>query len=186
MKTTFKPTRGHNYHVLHESKTGMSRLECWSICGDHFMSAKRGNHQPTCPGCTQLDNPLRLKPEERQYLADAARLNPWRDAPKSKAHYSLRDLDFITVDAKLTRRGAILAEDFELGAAPMADAHGLMHMREPLAMSSKCAVPTWNQDKVIGYSVTLVGASEMTVDRYEKLRKVNEDVVVTCLACLAK
>lgn len=178
MKTTFKAKRGHVWHVVHETKTGMARSHAWVLCGQFYDVGERGGHQPTCPGCCKLDNPLTLSSEERAILQDAARIKGWRDAPtRSKAFQRLVQVDYVTADASLTRRGAILVEDFDLGPVPLADVGGLVHSRRPLARRPVC---------LGGLDPVLDGTEDMTTERYAKLRKVQDQVMVTCLQCLAR
>ncbi len=175
MKTSFIPTRGHNYHVVHETKTGSMRRRAYTLCGDYFESGELSTHQPTCPNCKKLDNPLLLGSEMIQYLRDVATIVPWRDAPKNATFHALVERDYITIDVKLTRRGQILVEDFTLGAVPLSDIDKLVHARKPLDKYPLCQKNGRLQD-----------ANDMTVSRYEKLRKLEESIVVTCLSCLGK
>lgn len=175
MKTTFKPVRGHNYHVVHETKTGTARKSCHTICGEYFESGERATHRPTCPACVKLDNPLLLSSEDRQFLSTVVQLGIWRDAPKSKSFHNLVACDYINNNNRITRRGLVLADDWKLGPVPMQDVAGIVHVRKPLDMYPVCEK-----------NGRLEGVDEMTVSRYEKLRKVQSDLVVSCLSCLGK
>lgn len=175
MKTAFKAHRGHVYHVVHETKTGSSRKSAWTICGEHFESGERSTHQPTCPNCVKLDNPLTLAPEDRQYLQTVIHLGRWKDAPKAKSFQRLRERDYLDADVRLTRRGAVLAEDWNGSPVPMVDADGVVHARKPLDIYPLCQKNGRLQD-----------VDQMTVSRYEKLRKLEESIVITCLSCLGK
>jgi hypothetical protein len=187
MKTSFKSDRGHNYHVIHETKTAGARKSAYTLCGEFIERGEASTRQPTCPNCKKLDNPLSLTLDMINYLNTVATFTPWRDPPKSKAYHALVERDYITPGVALTRRGQVLVEDFELGAVPLADASGIVHARQPLGLSSVCADPVLRgTSSRVEYSITLVGADNMTVSRYEKLRKVHDDVVVTCISCLGK
>lgn len=175
MKTAFKAYRGHVYHVVHETKTGSARKSCWTICGEHFEDGERSTHQPTCPHCARLDNPFDLNHEDLSYLRAIVDLGKWKDAPRAKSFHRLLDRDFIDKDVRLTRRGDILADDWRLGPVPLPDAHGVVHTRSPLRGSANCS-----------QSILLDGHDGMSMSRYQKLRKVEEITVVTCLACLGK
>lgn len=176
MKTTFIPTRGQRYHVIHETKTGAARTHAWTICGREFNAGERSTRQPTCPDCVVLDNPLTLTSDMITYLTNIVEFSTkrWKDAPRNTA-YHLIELDFITPAIHLTRRGNVLVEDFERGAVPMQDASGVFHTREPLGMYPRCQK-----------NGRLEHVDAMTVSRYEKLRKLEGDVMVTCLECLSK
>jgi hypothetical protein len=176
MKTAFKPSRGRVYHVVHETKTGSARKSAWTICGQHFEDGERSTHQPTCPECAKLDNPLMLSQEDRQYLQAIIQLGKWKDAPKAKSYERLRERDLIDANVRLTRRGSILAEDWSpAGPVPMPDTEGVVHARAELDMYPRCAK-----------NGRLDGVNQMSVSRYEKLRKLEEIAVITCLSCLGK
>lgn len=174
MKTTFKPTRGHNYHVVHETKTGAARKSCYTICGEYFESGERATHRPTCPHCVKLDNPLLLPPEDRQFLKTVVELGIWRDAPKSKSFHALVERDLLNTNNKLTRRGHVLAEDWTTGPVPMQDEHGIVHTRHPLAPAAQCT------------GLRLQDVDKMTLSHYEKLRKIEDSLVISCISCLGK
>lgn len=182
MKTTFVPTRGHNYHVVHETKTAGARKSCWTLCGEYFADGEKSTHRPTCPDCVKLDNPLSLTREMIEYVRDAARLTPWRDAPRDRTFRWLLERDYVDKDAALTRRGLVLVEDLTLGAVPLADGFGVVHARRPLSAFSACMTIMSDTSP----DVMLEGVDDMFLSRYAKLRKVEEDCVITCLVCLAK
>lgn len=195
MKTSFKAARGHNYHVVHESKTGAAHKACWTVCGQYFERGERSNHQPTCPNCVRVDNPLMLPLSVRVFFEDVAATHRRRDAPRDKTMATLLDLDLVSVDVGtgllLTRRGQILAEDLTAGAVPMTDVRGVVHARRAFGVSSRCNRATMpshidNESVPITNTVTLEGVKTMTVERYGKLREVNKDLVITCLECLGK
>jgi hypothetical protein len=173
MKTTFVPTRGHHYHVIHETQTAGARVHARTICENYFPSGERSTRQPTCPDCVRLDNPLTLSLNTIEYLRAVATFKPWRDPPRNATYRRLVEIDLITTDVALTRRGAILAEDFTLGPVPMAAVSGIVHARKPLSDQPYC-----------GMGGALVDTLEMTVSRYEKLRKLEDSVTVTCLTCI--
>ncbi len=175
MKTSFVPNRGHNHHVVHETKTQGWRTRAWTLCGQYFDDGTLSTGQPTCPQCKRLDNPLTLTRDMIEYLRDVITIVPWRDAPRSKAFHALVERDFITPDKALTRRGAVLAEDLERFAVPLQHPDGLVHARKPLEMYPVCQS-----------NGRVEGADDMTVSRYEKLRKLEESIVVTCIRCLGK
>lgn len=175
MKTAFKPHKGRVYHVVHETKTGAARKSAFTICGEYFESGERSTHQPTCVECVKLDNPLLMPAEDRQYLQTIIQLGKWKDAPRAKSFERLRDRDILDPHVKLTRRGSILAEDWSTGPVPMPDIEGIVHARAPLDIYPVCQK-----------NGRLAGVNEMTVSRYEKLRKLEEATVITCLLCLGK
>ncbi len=176
MKTAFKPSRGRVYHVVHETKTGASRKSAFTICGEYFEEGERSTHQPTCVECVKLDNPLMLTTEDWQFLQTVIHLGKWKDAPKAKSFERLRDRDFLDSNVRLTRRGSILAEDWgPAGPVPLPDKDGVVHTRTPLAIYPLCQK-----------NGRLEGVNQMTVSRYEKLRKLEETSVITCLSCLGK
>jgi len=175
MKTSFVPKRGHNYHIIHETKSPGWRARAWTLCGEYFDSGELSTRQPTCPNCKKLDNPLTLSTEMIQYLRDVITLKPWRDAPRSKAFHALVERDYITADKVLTRRGQVIVEDIERFAVPLQHPDGLIHARKPLDMYPMCQS-----------NGRVEGADDMTVSRYEKLRKLEETLVVTCIRCLGK
>ena len=109
-------------------------------------------------------------------LRDAARINRWSDPPRhSKAFQRLVQLDYITPGAVLTRRGAILVKDFDLGPVPLTGLDGITHARVALDGTQAC-----------DHMKHLADAEGMTTERYAKLRKVQDHVVVTCFQCLAR
>jgi hypothetical protein len=175
MKTTYKVKRGHVWHVVHETKTGQARVSAYTLCGSNYEHGERSTRQPTCPNCCKLDNPLTLTSEERVILKDAARINRWQDAPRhSRAFQRLVQVDYITPDAQLTRRGLILMEDYDLGPVPLADLSGLVHSRVALGGTQAC-----------DHMRHLADADKMTTERYAKLRKISDQVMVTCIQCIA-
>lgn len=186
MKTTFKPTRGHNYHVVHETKTGSARKNCYTICGEYFESGERATHRPTCPNCVKLDNPLLLPSEDRQFLKTVVEMGIWRDAPKSKSFHNLVACDYINNNNRITRRGLVLADDWKTGPVPMQDVAGLVHAREPLGALPRCDTRIAAPLNANNQSYTLEGVADMTVSRYEKLRKLEDSLVISCISCLGK
>jgi hypothetical protein len=175
MKTAFKPHKGRVYHVVHETKTGAARKSAFTICGEYFEDGERSTHQPTCVECVKLDNPLTMSAEERRYLQTVIHLGRWKDAPRAKSLERLHERDFLNSNIQLTRRGDILADDWRTAPVPMPDIEGIVHARAPLDIYPICQK-----------NGRLAGVDEMTVSRYEKLRKLEETVVVTCLLCLGK
>ncbi len=176
MKVSFKAFRGHNYHIVHETKTGHMRKSCWTICDEYFDSGERSNRSPTCPNCVALDNPLKMLGSTisvMQLLATKAEnIVPARSTQARE----LLKRDYINAEGELTRRGMILAEDYTLGAIPMQGTDGLMHARLPLYNTARCS-----------HAIKCPDAEDMTVSRYEKLRKVYAEnpPVITCLECLS-
>lgn len=175
MKTTYKADRGHVIHVVHETKSKVDNGTCWTLCGEYFHSGTRDNKTPTCPKCLKYDNPLLLTPRARGHLstvaapADISGFNGGRGALEE-----LIRSDYLDHDGTLTRRGAILAEDFILDhGVPLPDGRGLMHARSALYASPKC-----------DNTMKLPDAHHMTTRRYGQLRKIEDDVLITCLRCL--
>jgi hypothetical protein len=175
MKTAFKPHKGRVYHVVHETKTGAARKSAFTICGEYFEEGERSTHQPSCVECVKLDNPLTLATEDWQFLQTVIHLGKWKDAPKAKSFERLRERDYLDNNVRLTRRGQILAEDWNIGPVPMPDDQGVVHARTPLAIYPICQK-----------NGRLAGTNQMSVSRYEKLRKLEESTVITCLSCLGK
>ena len=173
MNDTFKPTHGHNYHVVHETKTGMGVTSCHALCKVFFEHGTRGKRRPTCTACMKLDNPLLLTVDDRKFFATVVTLGVWRDAPKARSFHRLVASDYLDADAKLTRRGRVLADDWKLGPVPMQDADNIVHARAPLDMYPRC--------KKNG---RLADVNAMTLSNYEGLRKVEGSLVISCLACL--
>ena len=182
MKTTFKVKRGHVWHVVHETKTQYARNSAWTLCGQYYAEGERGARTPTCPGCLKFDNPLTLSREEREILRDAARISKWKDPPRrTHAFEQLVKRDYITAEAALTRRGAILVEDFDLVPVPLSATDGLVHARGPLLGYPRCHRARQEPTP----PPNLIDATAMTTERYSKLRKVCDQVIVTCFQCLA-
>jgi len=176
VKNSYKVKRGRVWHIIHETKTGYARNSAWTLCGQHYKAGERSARQPTCPGCLQIDNPLRFSGDMRTFINDAVSIKNWKDA-SPLIREPLVQADFVTPQNKLTRRGAILAEDFTEGAVPMQDRAGVVHTRNPLRRRPRCSG---------ALDTVLPGTDCMTTDRYAKLRAANQDLVVTCLQCLAK
>lgn len=176
MKTTFKAAKGHVYHVVHETKTGFARVQCWTLCGTHFEQGQRSNRAATCPKCLEVDNPTTLRPDERRVFQTIACKEPWPlGGMPNKARHRLMERDLITIDNQLTRRGEILAHDFHDGAVPLADGRGIIHARLPLADHAKC-------DRNIHFGA----AHQLTVVRYERMREPEIAMMVTCISCLGE
>ena len=175
MKFSFKPKRGHNYHIVHETKTGLQRKSAWTLCDEFFGNGERGQHQPTCPTCVRLDNPLDWPDGMLPFFQTLVELGPWAEARRSSFFQQLLRRDYIDKDFAFTRRGQVLVMDWELAPVPMVETSGIVHARRPLMPSPLC-------DR----SIKLSDAPYMTLSRYERLRKVEDQLVITCLACLGK
>lgn len=175
MKFSFKPTRGHNHHIVHETKTGLARKSAWTLCGEYFEDGERGQHQPTCPHCSKLDNPLLLPQEVWEFFRTIATLGPWEQARRGDSFQQLLKRDYVDKDLALTRRGQIIAADWKTTVVPMADDRGIIHTREPLRAEPRC-----------NRAMTLANVDQMSLSRYERLRKLEDELVVSCLSCLGK
>lgn len=172
MKTTYKAHRGKVYHVVHETRTGNARMTCHTICGQFFEHGTRSERSATCPNCLLLDNPYHLASEMRTALRkihEGFPLSYW-----GTIREALCNRDLINEKLGLTRRGAVLAEDWDSTPVPLPDQLGILHARRPLLFAPLCASGGLVAD-----------ASVMTISRYEKLRRVQEDrpVVPTCIEC---
>jgi len=173
MKTTFKVKRGHVWHVVHETKTGTSRGSAWTLCGQYYHEGERDSHTPTCPGCLKVDNPLTLPTHAKHYLKEVAR-NEGAQLGRSALEVLVKS-DYLTHEREITRRGAILIEDFHRGPVPLADEARVVHARDPLDIYPRCT-----------RNGRLSDADQMTTDRYAKLRMVEDQLMVTCLQCIAR
>ena len=155
-------------------KSGLvSTLSAWTLCGGYFDTGQRSDKPATCRTCLEIDNPLGLAAHEVTYLRDVAT----RGAPYGgvAALRVLVKADFLTFEKSLTRRGKILVEDFDAEPVPMADGLGIMHARLPLNQFSACE-----------RSTRLQGTDRMTTEHYAKLRLVQDQLMVTCIRCLAR
>lgn len=168
----FRVHRGSVLHILHETLTGYNRVHnVYVLCNGDPYSGERDKGTPTCPKCLQIDNPTTVSDAERSILGSIAIAGPrekliWG----GQAITTLHKKDLINKEERLTRRGDILAQDWREGAAPAADARGVVHARVPLAAYPRC-------DR----GMTLDGFDKMTVDKYARLRALNQHV--TCVVC---
>lgn len=96
----------------------------------------------------------------------------------------LLERDLITPDDELTRRGCILQEDWTAGAVPMTR-KGVVHRRQPASAYPLCGKATFHGQ--FHPELMFDDAPQMTLSRYEKLRKLYEEhpLMVTCIECLA-
>jgi hypothetical protein len=173
MKTTFKVRRGHVWHVIHETKTAKAPGTVWTLCGQYYEEGERGTRSPTCPGCLKFDNPLTLSDHVRQgFQIIVGSMPPY--GVSQRVRETLVQADLITHEDVLTRRGRILAEDFQTPPVPLGCFDGLVHARKPLGMYPRCQK-----------NGRLMDVNEMTVERYGKLRLVADQVMITCLQCIA-
>jgi hypothetical protein len=200
MKTTFKPDRGHNYHVIHETATGGARSRCRAVCGDDFSAGAKSTHSPTCPRCCERDNPFGLTWEVvhalSQYVllptakqvntpSGPMRMPVARVFAQGRIRDRLLERDLITPHDELTRRGHVLGEDWTAEPVPMAR-RGVVHRRKPLSAYPICGgVDFFGQFKP---ELMMDDAQDMTMSRYEKLRRLHEEhpLMVTCVTCLAR
>lgn len=174
MKTTFKVKRGHVWHVIHETKTAKAPGTVWTLCGQYYEEGERGTKSPTCPGCLKIDNPLTISGATRQHFRALVKQIPPFSVPP-RAREELVRGDYITHEDVLTRRGAILAEDFTSCPVPMEDDGRLVHARGPLDMYPRCSK-----------NGRLTDVNQMTTERYARLRMVSDQIMITCLQCLAR
>lgn len=174
MKTSFKPTRGHYYHVVHETKSWASGESCYTLCGEFFARGEYVSRHATCPGCTELDNPLWLPITEANALERFVYKVFWPISVRSLGFNGLVVRDYVgETTTRLTRRGRVLVDDWKIGPVPMPDVDGVMHVRQPLCPHANCGA-------------VIAATSNMSVSRYEKLRMIDGSPVISCLSCLAK
>lgn len=173
MYQVFRVHRGHNLHVIHETRTGHNRTNnVYVLCRHEPMAGERDKGPSTCPTCLELDNPCDLSRAEVNYFTRLIAGDPSiQYGQDSNARAKLITRDLITKDDELTRRGKVLALDWTLRPAPAPSIRGVVHARTPLSKYPVC-------DR----TGVLDGFDKMSNDKYERLRKA--DYPVTCIACL--
>lgn len=174
MHQVFRVHRGHNLHVIHETRTGHNRIHSvYVLCRNEPVSGERDKGTATCPECLALDDPCDLNMAERNLLSRIVANDPsvHMHIVESNAKAKLIKRDLIDPDFNLTRRGKILALDWLERPAPAMSVRGVVHARKPLANCAKC-----------DNTGVLDGFDKMSVDRYAKIRAL--DLHVTCIACL--
>lgn len=168
---------GTVFHVAHETQTHTRRATAYLICQDGEVAvAEMRDGVPSCRKCVELDNPLKLTAHEKSVISLLARGYPIGNA-KPQSVRRLIQIDLIDYRDKntLTRRGKILARDYTEGTAPWWDDKGVAHYRDPLDYHTLCASR--------GPDFPVAEFGKLTVERYDKLRKVGG--AVTCLVCMA-
>jgi len=173
MKTTYKVKRGYVWHVIHETKTQKAAGPVWTLCGSYYDTGERSDKTPTCPGCLKMDNPLTMSSRALLWLETNARGETF--SLSRGALERLVKSDYVDHERTLTRRGKLIVQDFRAGAVPMADVAGIVHARKPLDLYPLCE-----------RNGRLLYVNEMTTERYAKLQLVRDQVMITCLQCLAK
>lgn len=178
MSYLFRVQRGRALHIIHETMTRHSLSGVRLLCKSGEASfGDRVKGVPTCTRCLALDDPCGLSDAERSMLARFATQDPppagqiW----SGQTVTSLHKKDLIDKDEKLTRRGAILALDWTVGAAAAADKLGVVHARDPLSRFGRCSRAATETLDGLG------GLDNMTVDRYARLRALAQRV--TCVLC---
>jgi hypothetical protein len=168
----FCSSMGSRVHVAN-----LTRSTMWSavaLCGKSFadFTEVKGGGQATCAKCRRLDDPFRasLDPyDPRQWTWILA--NTGIAAPNARTALLTRDL--ITVDGKVTSRGAILARDLA-DPTPWVDSMGIVHARRPGGIRGHGAC-----------GADLLGIGDMTYERLGRMHGLYEDADVTCMACAA-
>lgn len=170
----FRVRRGRALHIIHETMTRHSPSGVRLLCkpgeasfGDYVKGV------PTCTKCLALDDPCGLSSTERVMLQNVA-TGVYVDR-HGRTDTSLHQKDLIDAQERLTRRGEILVLDWLIGAAPAADMHGIVHAREPLSRFSRCSRAATKALDGLG------GFDSMTIDRYARLRALEQRV--TCVLC---
>lgn len=183
LKPVYRSKLSRQWHVVNETLTEAPGSQgVHVLCGQIFTSrdGERGSCQATCVTCRKLDNPLllsRLMINLLEYYYEEHNPTFRRVAPGRMHDAAWRALtcrDYINSDGTATRRGTLISEDFRAMPVPLADAHGLMHLRWPLWPLSRCNPHTM-----------LLGIETMSTAHYAKLRLLSEPISVTCLACHA-
>lgn len=175
---TFKTKNGRAWHIAHETRSAPYSRITYTICGKSFDDGERSSKaSPTCQKCLERDDPL-LQIDERSCLNHTRMGTLALMGPNDRRYMleRLEGLDLVTRDGRLTRRGAILAEDYASGAVPLPDKRGVNHRRLALRAFARC------NDRVLVQP--LDGEYAVTVDRYAKLRAVYAGATVTCMPCL--
>jgi hypothetical protein len=172
-KNAFKAKRGHNWHIVHETKTMFGKEHaCHTLCGEAFTQGEFDARRATCVTCAMLDNPLEVIPTFRVAL-DALAKGLGRSIGETPYEAFLRR-DYV-LDRAPTRRGQVLLRDWTEGPVPMADSKGMFHYRPPVGPGSLC-----------GDVTELVDARNMSLRDYERLHLLKDSIVVTCLRCLGR
>lgn len=164
---TFCPNGGSAIHVVNQTRSTIRSFV--ALCGRAFsdVTETRGRIQATCSRCKKLDNP---------FLAGKVPHDPetwvWALANTGNARTALLTRDLITVDGKVTSRGAILARDLTY-PTPWVDCIGIVHTR--LRGGAR------------GHGVCgaeLLGLHTMTYDKLDKTHTLYKDADVSCMACV--
>jgi hypothetical protein len=169
----FRVHRGNVLHIIHETRTGKNRNhEVHLLCRNEPADGERDRGTPSCQECLELDNPCELGRGELNFFSRVVGKDPALDdyVGESNARTKLMKRDLIDRENRLTRRGKILALDWTEGPAPAQAVSGIVHARLPLQNAARC-----------GNSGVLDGFVHMTVDKYERIRKLN--LHITCVPC---
>jgi hypothetical protein len=161
----FRCKRSSVLHVIHETKTSNNATDkVFTLCSKEFDDGERENGDASCIECILLDNPCTVNRTIFEGIVDNL-----IEFISRRGIKILQERDYIDTNAKPTRRGLVLADDWKYGPAPTADDSGVIHARGMLSDVSLCGLTVWFMP--------------ISTDKYAKLRLL--DLHVTCIKCLS-